>query len=80
MKNLKIGDKVYFTKESAPKFELNESNHITINKEYTVIGCNEISFRIINNFNRENFCLKKVCAHLYGGNWIKSKNNKQNEN
>jgi len=73
MSNLKIGDEVYFTKKSAPEFEKYGTAYITANKKYIVVRGGIFSFTIVNDKNRNIFCLRKNCEHLYGGNWIKSK-------
>lgn len=70
---LKAGDKVYFTKESAPN---NCETYLTYGKEYEVLSVEGTSF--IFNTDRHVVTHSGIIssAHLNGGNWLKVKNKK----
>ena len=71
---IKKGDKVYFTKESAPNFK---KTYLTVGKEYEVISCDKDYFRIISDIG--NVCTLSEISPIYlnGGTWLKVKNKKR---
>lgn len=71
---LKKGDKVYFTKESAPNF--NET-YLTYGKKYEVLGIDD-GLYVIENDNGET-TQTNICSigHLNGGKWLKVKTKKR---
>ncbi len=73
---LKVGDKVYFTKESAPNF--NVPFYLTPNKKYKVLSVDEdMYFKIINDNNLELGTNIVSVGHLKGGTWLIAKPKKK---
>lgn len=71
---LKKGDKVYFTKESAPNYC---ETYLTIGKEYEVLGIDD-GLYVIENDNGETTQTNIISiGHLNGGTWLKVKNKKR---
>ena len=74
---LKKGDKVYFTKESAPNYC---ETYLTIGKEYEVLdvnGVNDILFYFISDSGLKSASDIVSKFHLNGGTWLKVKTKKR---
>ena len=74
---LKKGDKVYFTKESAPNFQ---ETYLTYGKKYEVLDVkvgNGILFYFISDSGLKNASNVLSTCHLNGGTWLKVKTKKR---
>lgn len=74
---LKKGDKVYFTKESAPNFQ---ETYLTYGKKYEVLDVkvgNGILFYFISDSGLKNASNVLSKCHLNGGTWLKVKTKKR---
>jgi D-mannonate dehydratase len=72
---LKVGDKVYFTKESAPKFNV---NYLTVGKKYKVISVDsDMYFRFFNDNGKIIGSNIESVGHLNGGTWLIAKPKKK---
>ncbi len=74
---LKKGDKVYFTKESAPNFNEKVNKMVTPNKEYRITYVDGELCGIIGDSGLEKHILINGCAHLSFGTWLKVKTKKR---
>jgi hypothetical protein len=72
---LKKGDKVYFTKESAPNFK--SCSYLTIGKEYKITDCSGGSMRIVMDSGDLIYSSFPTSTHLNGGTWLKVKTKKR---
>jgi len=72
---LKKGDKVYFTKESAPNFK--HGSYLTIGKEYDVLDIDNGLFSFTSDKGILSCSEIHSMSHLSGGTWLKVKTKKR---